>query len=64
MPHSPAPLGSSQDESQSGFGLLIRSGKSMLELSELQVVAGYKSQSKLSSRRTQSRDDLIKYVKK
>lgn len=59
-PHSPAPLGSSQDISQLRFSSLPTGvGKSMLELTDLQP-GPYKG-SQLSSRRTQSRDDLIKY---
>lgn len=59
-PHSPAPLGTTQDLSQSRFGSLPTGiGKSMLELTDVQP-GPYKG-SQLSSRRTQSRDDLIKY---
>ncbi|KAI5068940.1 hypothetical protein GOP47_0015241 [Adiantum capillus-veneris] len=58
-PHSPAPLGSSQDISQLRFSSLpTGAGKSMLESTDLQP-GPYKG-SQLSSRRTQSRDDLSK----
>ncbi|MCO5613303.1 hypothetical protein L7F22_067579 [Adiantum nelumboides] len=59
-PHSPAPLGSIQDPSQLRFSSLPTGvGKCMLELTDSQP-GPYKG-SQLSSRRTQSRDDLIKY---
>eukprot|EP00250_Pteridium_aquilinum_P011602 c20184_g2_i1 orf=375-2612(-) len=60
-PHSPAPSGTTHDLSQLRFGSLPTgaTGKSMLELTDLQP-GPYKG-SKLSSRRTQSRDDLINY---